>query len=242
MRMNKNIYKQTDPRWKNLPYPTRRYTFGGSGCGCCAVTHAIIEIPKYAKYDPRDTRPYMVQYATCGDGTKRVGITAGLKHYGLENVFRCEGKPMSSLFAQLDSGSSVGALLFGSKLGPDGTKWTSGGHYIGYCAYKKVGNKHWFYLKDSSKRASSHIDINGKRVYSGHSGWWCYENSMKGDVHDAWSAKLPQKSVTKYLNVDGKFGPQTVKALQKYLKVKETGTMNEVTVKALQTFLNKNVK
>ena len=235
--MNSNFYRQTDPRWAKLPYPRKGYTMGGSGCGCCAVTHAIIEIEKNKDLTPADVRKYMVQYATCGDGTKRVGITAGLKHYGLEEVYRCQSQPMSELFKRLDAGASVGVLLFGARLGPDGTKWTGGGHYIGFCGYKKINGKHWLYLKDSSGRKSYHIDINGKRVKSRHNGWWCYEDSMRGDVVDAWCARVP-KSEPKPLVVDGILGPMTIKGLQMHIGAPVTGEMDKATVKALQTYLN----
>lgn len=235
--MNSNFYRQTDPRWAKLPYPRKGYTMGGSGCGCCAVTHAIIEIEKNKDLTPADVRKYMVQYATCGDGTKRVGITEGLKHYGLKEVYRAQSNPMSEIFKRCNNGASVGVFLFSSKKGPDGTQWTAGGHYIGFCGYKVINGKHWFYLKDSSNRSSYHKNTSGKRVYSKHSGWWCYEDSMRGRVADCWCAKLP-KSEPQPLVVDGVLGPLTAKALQTYLSVEVTGEMDKATVKALQTYLN----
>ena len=58
--MNSKIYRQADSRWGSLPYPTKAYSFAGNGCGCCACTHNIIEISKYANYTPANIRPYMV--------------------------------------------------------------------------------------------------------------------------------------------------------------------------------------
>ena len=45
--MNSKIYRQADSRWGSLPYPTKKYSFAGNGCGCCACTHVIIELEKY---------------------------------------------------------------------------------------------------------------------------------------------------------------------------------------------------
>ena len=235
--MNKNFYKQTDERWADLPYPGKGYKMRGSGCGCCAVTHAIIEIPKYANYTPADVQPYMKKWALCGDGTKRIGITDGLKHYGLKEVYRAEKNPMSGIFKRCNNGASVGVFLFSSQLGPDKTQWTGGGHYIGFCGYKVVNGKHWFYLKDSSGRKSYHVNIDGKRVKSRHNGWWCYEDSMRGCIVDCWCAKLP-KSEPQPLVVDGVLGPKTIKGLQMHIGAPVTGEMDKATVKTLQTYLN----
>ena len=71
--MNKNIYRQTDDRWRWLPYPNKGYYLNGSGCGCCAVTHCIIEIEKYKNWTPANVQPYMKQYATYGNGTTWAG-------------------------------------------------------------------------------------------------------------------------------------------------------------------------
>lgn len=44
--MNKTIYKQTDFRWGSKPYPIKKSSFAGNGCGCVACTHLIIENAK----------------------------------------------------------------------------------------------------------------------------------------------------------------------------------------------------
>ena len=50
--MNSKIYRQADSRWGSLPYPTKKYSFAGNGCGCCACTHVIIELEKYERDIP----------------------------------------------------------------------------------------------------------------------------------------------------------------------------------------------
>ena len=47
--MNSKIYRQADSRWGSLPYPTKKYSFAGNGCGCCACLHVIIELEKFNK-------------------------------------------------------------------------------------------------------------------------------------------------------------------------------------------------
>lgn len=170
--MNSKIYRQYDTRWGNLLYPSKPYTLSRSGCGCVAVTHCIIEQEKYKNYTPKDVRKYMVQFATKGYGTLWDGITKGLEHYGY-NVHWKQSDSMSDIWKILNGKSlKVGIILFGSTKGPDGTEWTSDGHFISFTGYKVENNKHYFYLKDSGGRK--------------HDGWWCYEKSMKGDVRQVW--------------------------------------------------------
>ena len=211
---NKAIYKQYDSRWAKLPFP-KGYTISGNGCGCCAVTHVIIELDKYKNYTPAKTQPYMIRYAT-PDGLYHSGIPASLKYYGLSVIEIGESDPMSKAWKNLSSkGNRAGVLLFyGSKrvgnrrvyiYGPDGTQWTTGGHFIAFVDYKIKDGKHWFYLKDSSPRESTHVTIDGKKVKESHSGWWCYENSMKGCLPKLWIAKIPgeeseKKVETPYYN------------------------------------------
>ena len=183
--MNSKIYRQADSRWGKLPYPTKAYSFAGNGCGCCAVTHCVIELDKYKNYTPADVRKYMVQFATKGHGTLWNGITKGLEHYEY-NVHWRQADSMSDIFKVLKTSLKRGVILFGSSLGPDGTRWTASGHYIAFVDYKIDKNgKHWFYLKDSGGRK--------------HDKWWCYEKSMRGDVRQVWictSLKSSAKTTT----------------------------------------------
>ena len=86
--MNNKIYRQADSRWGNLPYPIKRYSFAGNGCGCCACLHVLIELEKYKNWTTKDLRPYMVQqgFATYGNGTTWNGITKTLQHYGFNVI------------------------------------------------------------------------------------------------------------------------------------------------------------
>lgn len=182
--MNKKIYRQYDSRWGNLPYPSKPYTLSRSGCGCVAVTHCAIERDKYKNYTPKDVRKFMVKYATKGQGTLWNGITKGLEHYGY-NVHWRQADTMKDIYKVLSKSLKRGVILFGSTKGPDGTVWTTDGHFIAFTAYKIEKGKHWFYLKDSGGRK--------------HDGWYCYEKSMKGDVRQVWictSIKSAPKSTT----------------------------------------------
>lgn len=169
--MNKNIYRQADSRWGSLPYPTKAYSFAGNGCGCCAVLHCAIEQEKYKNLTPADARKYMVQYATKGNGTLWSGITKGLEHYGYTVHWR-QSDSMNDIYKVLKNSLRRGVILFGSTKGPDGTVWTTGGHYIAFVDYRVRNGQHEFYLKDSGGRK--------------HDGWYSYEKSMKGDVKNVW--------------------------------------------------------
>ena len=218
--MNKYIYRQADSRWAKLPYPVAAYSFGGNGCGACSVLHCIIEMAKYSKWTPANVQPYMKQFATYGNGTTWAGITEALKYYGLKDVKTVAA--MSQLWPELSKGGRAGVLLMGSKRGPDGTIWTTGGHYIAYTDYKYENSKHWFYIKDSGFRH--------------HDGWWCYEKSLKGDVVQVWVGVIPTaKEVKKPFSA----------SLKKtgYSKTLPTAVLSrtkggQAQVKRWQTFLN----
>lgn len=170
--MNKNVYRQADSRWGSLPYPTSRYKFASNGCGCCSVTHCAIENPTYAKLTPADVRKFMVQYATQGHGTKWVGITEGLKHYGY-NVHWRQADTMADIWKVLKTSLKRGVILFGSsKGGTAKITWTTGGHYIAFVDWKYENGDYWFYLKDSGGRK--------------HDGWFSYKKHMAGDVRNVW--------------------------------------------------------
>ena len=173
--MNSKIYRQADSRWGNLPYPTKAYKFASNGCGCCAVTHCVIEIPKYANYTPANIRPYMVGqgFATKGHGTTWDGITKTLEHYGFTVATPNINSSMTPAWNYLNKPGApkMGVLLFrGGSRG--GVRWTNGGHYVAFLDYKVVNGKHYFYTKDSGGRH--------------HDGWYCYETTMKGLLPKIW--------------------------------------------------------
>lgn len=189
--MNKTYFRQLDPKWRYLPFPGKGDNIGGNGCGCCSVTHVLLELDRYKNYTPATTRPYMVRYAT-HDGLYHSGIGASLKYYGLDYIHVDKSDPMSKAWKYLGKdGYRAGVLLFYSGKGPDGTQWTGSGHFVAFVGYKVVGKKHWFFLKDSSDRTSTHVNIRGKKVKQRHNGWWCYEDSMKGCLPKLWIAKIP---------------------------------------------------
>lgn len=177
--MNNKIYRQADSRWGSLPYPTKAYKFASNGCGCCACTHCIIEIPKYANLTPADVRKYMVSqgFATKGHGTTWNGITKTLEHYGFTVATPDISKSMTAAWNLLNK---KGAPKMGILLFRGGTRghvtWTNGGHYVMFQNYKTENGKHYFWTKDSGGR---HND-------SATHGWYCYETTMKGLLPRIW--------------------------------------------------------
>ena len=244
--MNKTIYKQTDSRWSSLAYPTKKSTFGGNGCGCCACVHVAMEQDSKSDWNPNSLRKYMCDkgYAVSGQGTTWNGITETLKYIGHSNVVKIWSQPMSEAWTELNKGDRIGVILFNSSKAPNGTRWTTGGHYVAFTDYKIKDGKHYFYCKDSGNR--------------NHDGWYTYENSMKGCVSKVWIVQrlaasvkattykpsapytkgLPNKTVKKgskgtnvkhvqtflnwcinaKLSVDGSCGKHTVAAIKKYQK------------------------
>lgn len=223
--MNSKIYRQADSRWGSLPYPTKAYKFASNGCGCCACTHCIIEIPKYANYTPANIRPYMVEhgFATKGHGTTWNGITQTLEYYGFKVETPNISSSMTAAWNLLNKTGApkMGVLLFrGGTRG--GVRWTSGGHYVAFLDYKVVNGKHYFYTKDSGGRK--------------HDGWYCYETTMKGLLPRIWiitampkpePTPKPTSSKPKKGTYTGTIPTPTIKK----------GTKGDK-VKALQRFLN----
>lgn len=174
--MHTTIFKQGDSRWGGLPYP-KKSNVASSGCGLVSLTHIAIEQPSKKNWTPKTMRSWMIDhgYAVDGQGTKWDGITAGLKYLGHSTVVRIWNDPMTEAWKELNKGDRIGVLLFGAGRGPDGTVWTTGGHYIAFLKYKVENGQHWFYLKDSSSR--------------NHDKWYCYEKSMKGCLPKLWIVK-----------------------------------------------------
>ena len=209
--MNSAIYRQYDSRWGSKPYPTKKSSFAGNGCGCCACTHVIIERPQYVNLTPEPVRVWMVGqgFAVANQGTTWSGIPKTLQHYGFTTI---NHNTVAGMFDVLDKRKAAGQKCLGVILFRGGTKggitWTTGGHYVAFVDYKKEGGKHYLYIKDSGTRK--------------HDGWYCYETTMKGLIPQIWSALPPNSDPgptpidpTKPIKVDGVFGANSVAALQK---------------------------
>lgn len=176
-KMRKKVFSQLDTRWCRLPYPTKRYNIGTSGCGCCAVANLIIELSQYWNYTPKTIQPYMKQFAVPAQGTKWAGITEALKHYDFTVK---NPQSMADLFKILNDlkkkhKRTMGILLFrgGTK---GGVTWTTSGHYVAFADYKYKNGKHYFYMKDSGGRHNT--------------GWFCFETKMKGLIVQCWNAAV----------------------------------------------------
>ena len=224
--MRTTIFRQYSDPWGSLPFP-KGDTVAGSGCGLCSVTHILIESDKYKNYTPTDVRPYMVKWAVKNAGLIHDGIPDSLEHYGMKNVkFFGRSATMAQIFAECAKDGRKGVILFVkvdsrgrtiAATGPDGTCWTLGGHFIAFLDYKvDEKGRHWFYMKDSGSRK--------------HDKWFCYETSMKGCVWKVWTCTVPdqakepaKKETSSKLSVDGDGGPATVRALEKFLNVSQTG-------------------
>lgn len=228
--MNSKLYKQADSRWGSKPYPSGS-TMSGCGCGCVACTHIVIEQEKYKNYTPENLRPWMVSqgFAIRGQGTTWNGITKTLQHYGYKVTHIGVNDPMSKAWTELDKGNRIGVILFKGGKAPNGTVWTASGHYVAFTDYKKQNGLHYFYTKDSG----------GRNHDSAKYGYYSYEKSMKGLVYQMWivqrvgaevkttstttSTKTTTTTSNSTLAVDGKFGPASVKALQKVLGTTQDG-------------------
>ena len=229
--MNNALFKQYDSRWGSKPYPTKSSSFSGNGCGCVACTHLIIEQEQYKNLTPEPVRQWMVKqgFAVSNQGTTWSGITKTLQHYGYKVTHIGSSDPMFKAWAELDKGNRIGIILFLGGKGPNGTVWTAGGHYVAFTDYYVKNGKHYFYTKDSG----------GRNHDSAKYGYYTYENSMKGLVYQMWIVErlsavqptptpVPTPVVTtttasNKLTVDGVFGKNSVKAMQKLFGTPQDG-------------------
>ena len=217
--MSDKIFRQADSRWGSLPYPKKPYTMARSGCGCCAVTHVLIEEPEYGNWTPRNVQPYMKRYATMGHGTTWDGIKKSLEHYGYTVKDPNISSSMKTAWNILAKSMKRGVLLFKAGRAKDGSIYTTGGHYIAYVDYKlKVkSGKHYFKLKDSSGRAND--------------GWRCYETSIQGLVPKIWICTDFHGNYPRLKNKRGYEGVIPSPTLKR-------GTTEKTKTKQWQEFLN----
>ena len=160
---------QGDPQWANLPYRDLPYTVVEEGCGLCAVSMC-------ADLTPLDTIDFMRQFATNGNGTTWEGIDKGLDKFVGNHKRNYVSESMAPLWDELAKGKRVGIILFGKGDSPDGTVWTTTGHYVQFDDYTYEDGLHWFHTQDSGWR--------------NHTGWFAYERSMKGCIPSiVWTAK-----------------------------------------------------
>ena len=160
---------QGDPQWANLPYRDLPYTVVKEGCGLCAVSMC-------ADLTPLDTIDFMRQFATNGNGTTWEGIDKGLDKFVGNHKRNYVSESMTPLWDELAKGKRVGIILFGKGDSPDGTVWTTTGHYVQFDDYVYEDGLHWFHTQDSGWR--------------NHTGWFAYERSMKGCIPSiVWTAR-----------------------------------------------------
>lgn len=167
-------FSQYDTRWATHAYKNIPYRMSTNGCGPTVAADIIASNPKFKRITPDITRKWLIDhnYVINGSGTVHEGIPSVLKAYGFDVKFI---RKMTDVFVEMAKRKRRAVfLMYGT--GPDGTVWTTGGHYVAVKGYKTVGKKHWFYICDPGQRR--------------HDGWYCYETSIKGCVMKVWTATV----------------------------------------------------
>ena len=123
------FWKQTDSRWRSKSY--KGMTLGAGGCGPTSIANLISPLLQ-KNYTPPKVWDYMAKhgYLIPGAGSTWAGITATLKHYGID--FKVTYND-SEVKKYLQKGYWMIGLC-----GP--SRWTSSGHYI--VIYKLKSNGH----------------------------------------------------------------------------------------------------
>lgn len=169
-------FKQADSRWGKKNY-NGSSTMAAAGCGPTSV--AMIAYNMDTTVDPWKVALYMKShgYAIRNAGTSWSGIPAALKAFGCQEVKT--SKSMSDVWKELGKGNGHGYAIFLFRSGSrGGVKWTGAGHYIAVTDYKVKDGKHYLYTRDSGNRD--------------HTGWYCYEDHMKGLIKQTWTCYVPK--------------------------------------------------
>ena len=217
------IYKQYDSRWSKKNY-NGSSSIGTAACGPFSVANIIVE---HKSINPMDVVTFMQKngYAIRNKGTAWSGMPAAMKHFGMTDVKAVDvSTSMSKVWEHMKKGYDAVFLFIGGSRG--GVCWTTQGHYVAMVGYELKNNKHYLKAKDSGGRD--------------HDGWYCYETQMRGLIPQVWVGKMDgtAPAPTSGLVVDGKMGPLTIKAFQKWLGVSQTGKLDTTTIKAFQKRMN----
>lgn len=267
--MSTKIIRQLDPDVANWPYPTKSSSFGGNGCGCCACYHIAIEQPWKEDYSLNTLRKWMINqgFAEAGHGTTWSGIVATLKHIGHKNVVWVQkNDPMSKAWKELNKGNRIGVLLVSDGKTPNGTVWTASGHYVAFTDYRVVNKQHQFYIKDSGFRHHDGWYTYEKSIKGALPQLWIVErisvDATKYRPKKPYTGKMPSgtikkggkgtqvKRLQKFLNwcinakldVDGKAGENTIKAVciyQKTYKLDVDGVFGAASLKKAKAVVKK---
>lgn len=129
MSLRPYFWKQTDSRWRNKRMGSM--TLGGGGCGPTSIANLISPLLK-KNYTPAKVWDYMKKrgYLIPGAGSTWAGITATLKHYGIDFKVTYNDNEVR---AYLEKGWWMIGLC-----GP--SRWTSSGHYIVIYKLTKTGH------------------------------------------------------------------------------------------------------
>lgn len=203
-------YKQYDSRWGSKNY-NGSSSMATAGCGPTSV--AMLAHAVNSKIYPWDVALYMKKngYAIRNNGTAWSGIPAAMKHFGLKDVKNVSA--MADVFDYMSKGYCAVFLFRAGSRG--GVCWTTAGHYVAVTDYKHKNGKHYFYTRDSGGR--------------NHTGWYCYEDTMKGLIPQIWVGKVggvsPQKVVPVCIDVSDHQGKIN------WAKVKKSG-INHAIIRA----------
>lgn len=104
-----------------------------------------------------------------------------------------------------------------------------------------IALQHYFSVKENGIIANQPPTTKSIHKPYGMDTTFRYKKDEDGSAVIRELDKFLNKKLHKSLPVDGILGSSSIRALQKFLGVKETGVLNKKTVKKLQQFLNKSV-
>ena len=143
------IYKQYDSRWSRKNY-NGSSSIGTAACGPFSVANIIVD---HKPINPMDVVKFMQKngYAIRNNGTAWSGIPAAMKHFGMTDVKAVNvSSSMAKVWEYMGKGYDAVFLFRGGSRG--GVCWTLQGHYVGMVDYRYKNNKHYLKAKDSGGR------------------------------------------------------------------------------------------
>lgn len=204
-----SFYKQTDSRWAKHSWKT--VTVGGSGCGPTCVANVVDALVK--KVTPKEVFDWICKngYMTIGQGTYWSGITAALKHYGIDK-FEVSHDATAAKKALTKGHWLIGVVKK--------SRWTNGGHYIllyqitgagkvyvsDPASYTDYRQKQGTWIEFANAQNCMWIDINpddykkssGSKNTQGTTYTYWIADPDGGNVRDERNTKKPRVGVLKY--------------------------------------------
>lgn len=169
------FYKQYDKKWADTKWSKTTLKKYGSGPTCIANAVSVFTGLEYINITPAETFTWICESGNMVDrsGTRWAGITAGLKHYGVEKVI--ETSNSSEVKKALKNNDWVIAVVKESR-------WAKKGHYI--LIYKLTDDNHVLVSDSASSSDSRQKNGTWNELVNAGVHYWIIDDTLGYDPDD----------------------------------------------------------